>query len=157
MRQARSAEELRAAQAVLLPLLGYSLEDTAAVVGKSRHWVSRTRNSVLRGETAPARHGGRRRAILTETEEFLLVKAAIEQSDGWGPDKKSLRQCLRAALDQRQDSPASESTLTAMLDRAAPQFLNSRKARGSHLELAASFLARIWHSQACIELRMSWP
>lgn len=155
MRQARTAEELRAAQAVLLPLLGHSLEATAAVVGKSRHWVSRTRNSILRGEAPPARHGGRRRSILAETEELLLVRAAIRQSDGWPASSQRLRPYLRAELDKQNGSPVSESTVTAVLNRAAPHFLGIPAARGTDLDRASCFLARIWHAQSVIDDYMS--
>ena len=151
MHAARSAEDLRAAQAVLLPLLGYNLDHVAAVVGKSRHWVSRIRNRVLRGEAAPTRHGGRRRAILSESEEHLLVRAAIKQSsEGWPVDRKSLREYLREALDKQQGHPVSESTVTAMLNRAAPHFLNSKRARCTDLEQLSIYVARIWHSQGRI-------
>lgn len=155
MRQARTAEELRAAQAVLLPLLGYSLEATAAAIGKSRHWVSRTRNSILRGEAPPARHGGRRRAILAETEELRLVRAAIQQSEGWPASSQRLRPYLRAELDKQNGSPVSESTLTAVLNRAAPHFLGIPGARGTDLDRASCFLARIWHAQSIIDDYMS--
>ena len=155
MRQARTAEELRAAQAVLLPLLGYSLEATAAAVGKSRHWVSRTRNSILRGEAPPSRHGGRRRAILTETEELQLVRAAIRQSDGWPASSQRLRPYLRAELDKHNGSPVYESTLTAVLNRAAPHILGIPGARGTDLDRASCLLARIWHAQSIIEDYMS--
>lgn len=155
MRQARTAEELRAAQAVLLPLLGHSLDATAMVVGRSRHWVSRTRNSLLRGEAPPARHGGRRRAILTETEELQLVRAAIQQSDGWPASHQRLRPYVRAALDKCQGAPVAESTVTAVLDRTAPHFLGRPNARGTDLDRAAFLLARIWHSQSIIDEYMS--
>ena len=153
MRQARTAEELRAAQAVLLPLLGHSLDATASAVGRSRHWVSRTRNSLLRGEAPPARHGGRRQAILTETEELQLVRAAIQQSDGWSSQR--LRPYVRAALDTCQGAPVAESTVTALLDRTAPHFLGIPNARGTDLDRAAFLLARIWHSQSIIDEFMS--
>lgn len=152
MRSARTAEELRAAQAVLMPLLGYSLEETATVLGRSRHWVSRVRNSAMRGEALPGRHGGRRRSICTEDEELSLVRAAIVE-DAWYRDRKALRTFLREALDARSDSPPAESTLTAILDRAAAHFLEDPRAKGSDLEAVATFLARIWHSQELIDQR----
>lgn len=149
MRTAKTAEELRAAQAVLLPLLGYSLECTATIVSRSRHWVSRVRNSMLRGEAPPGPHGGRRRSILTEDEELLIVKAAIVK-DAWYSTRKPLRTFLRDALDNKRGSPVSESTLTALLDRAAVHFLNNHHARGTDLERLAPLLARIWHSEEII-------
>ena len=149
MRSARTAEELRAAQAVLMPLLGYGLQDTATVLGRSRHWVSRTRNSTMRGEAPPGRHGGRRWASVDENEELSLVRAAI-QKDAWYSDRKPLRTFLRVALDVKLGSPPSESTWTSILDRGARHFLNDKLARGKDLERLSTFLARIWHSQDLI-------
>jgi hypothetical protein len=146
MRSARTAEELRAAQAVLMPMLGYSLADTAAVLGRSRHWVSRVRNSMMRGKPPPNRHGGRRKAILTEDEELGLVRAAIEK-DVWFNDRKPLRTYLRDALESKDGGPPSESTLTAILGRAAVHILENKKATGADLEWLASFLARMWHAE----------
>ncbi len=149
MRTARTAEELRAAQAVLLPLLGYSLEDTATVLGRSRHWVSRVRNSTLRGNAPPGRHGGRRRAAVSKDEELRLVRAAIQQ-DAWYINRKPLRTYLRDALERQLGSQPSESALTALLDRAALHFLNDSLARGKDLEWLAKSLASIWHGQEAI-------
>ena len=153
MRSARTAEELRAAQAVLMPLLGHSLDNTAAVLGRSRHWVSRVRNSTMRGEALPGRHGGRRKAICTEDEELRLVRAAIVKDD-WYAMRKSLRTYLRDVLDSKNGSPPAESTLTAILDRAAVHFLENPRAKGADLELVTTHLARIWHSQEHIAYRM---
>lgn len=149
MRTARTAEELRAAQAVMMPLLGYSLDDTAAALGRSRHWVSRVRNRTLRGEAPPGRHGGRRRAAMPQDEELNLVRAAIIK-DAWYGDRKPLRTYLRDVLDSKFGSPPSESTLTAILDRAALHFLEDKLVRGHDLERLASQLARIWQAQKYI-------
>ncbi|MEO8250181.1 MAG: hypothetical protein ABI589_12500 [Burkholderiales bacterium] len=144
---------MRAAQAVLMPLLGHSLDDTAAVLGRSRHWVSRIRNSMIRGASPPGRHGGRRKAVLTEDEELHLVRAAIVKDD-WYSTRKALRTYLRDALGSKYGSHPSESTLTAILDRAAVHFLESPRAKDADLESVATFLARIWHSQEHIASRM---
>ncbi len=64
-----------------MPMLGYSLDDTAVMLGRSRYWVSRVRNSTMRGEAPLGRHGGRRKGILTEDEELSLVRAAIVKDD----------------------------------------------------------------------------
>lgn len=153
MRSARTAEELRAAQAVLMPMLGYSLDDTAVMLGRSRYWVSRVRNSTMRGEIPLGRHGGRRKGILVEDEELSLVRAAIVKDD-WYSTRKALRTYLRDALSSNVEGPPSESTLTAILDRAAVHFLENPRATGADLESVATFLARIWHSQEHIDYRM---
>ena len=150
MRSARTAEELRAAQAVLMPLMGYSLEETAGALGRSRYWVSRARNSAMRGEPPSGRHGGRRHALVTEDEELRIVRAAILKQD-WYPTRKPLRTNLRDALEARFDGPPSESTLTAILNRAARHFLGHKLARGRDLEFLSHSLASIWHAQERVD------
>jgi hypothetical protein len=66
--QAQTAEQLRQAQAVALPLLfGLSLEQTAEAIGRSRVWTCRLRNRFLAGQTCGdgqrQRRGGRRRNL----------------------------------------------------------------------------------------------
>ena len=75
---AQSVEDLRCAQAVLLPaLLGATLEQTAAALGIGRATVSRCQAKVRRRLTHPAQldpsWGGRRRAAMSieEEREFL--------------------------------------------------------------------------------------
>lgn len=150
MRAAQTAEELRAAQAVLMPLLGYSLDDTATVLGRSRHWVSSIRNRTMRGEKPPGPRGGRRQAILQLDEEATLVKEGILQRGVWPGERKSLRAYLRDALSAQSESPPSESTVTALLDRAAPQLLQNRRARGTDLVQLANRLADLWRWQETI-------
>ncbi|MBF5004752.1 helix-turn-helix domain-containing protein [Diaphorobacter caeni] len=121
MSQAKTADELRVAQAVLLPLIGFSLEQAAQVVERDRYWVSRVRNRFIKGQPAvPRQRGGRRNALLQEDEELKLVKLALTQCEGW--QSVSLRSELRSLLDERGIF-ASESTLTKMLSRVAPYFL----------------------------------
>ena len=55
-------EAMRIAQAVLLPMEGMTLEQTARVVGRDKYWVSRARNRFIRGEEPLGHHGGRRNA-----------------------------------------------------------------------------------------------
>jgi hypothetical protein len=72
--EARTVEELRAAQAVVLPLeCGLSLAQTASAIGVSVRWASALRNRyvrIARGEEAPKpRRGGRRRQNLKPDQE----------------------------------------------------------------------------------------
>ncbi len=146
VREAQDAEGLRIAQAVLLPLLGMSLDLTAEVVGRSRFWVSRVRNLSLRGgHDARAKRGGRRRALLREDEELQLVRLAIEQPGVF--QRMTVRRALRGLLDQRSKQPVAESTITAMLNRAAPRVLEGSRG-GADLEKVAFHLSRIWAFQA---------
>jgi transposase len=76
---ARTAQELRSAQALILPLeFGFSLEQTAQLIGVSKRWACTLRNRfarVARGEEAPkGKRGGRKRQNMTPEEEarFLL-------------------------------------------------------------------------------------
>ena len=79
LRLTDDGDTLRAAQAVLLPLLGFTLEQAAQAVGRDRYWVSRARNRLMRGDPPPAQHGGRRRSLVKEDQEVVLVKKAISQ------------------------------------------------------------------------------
>ena len=76
---ARTVQELRSAQALILPLAyGLSLENTARAIGVSKRWACTLRNRfarVARGEEAPKeKRGGRYRQNMTPDEEaqFLL-------------------------------------------------------------------------------------
>ncbi|NTU41652.1 MAG: winged helix-turn-helix domain-containing protein [Nitrospirales bacterium] len=86
LRKAKTAEELRQAQAVVLPLeLGLSMEQTAKMIGVSKGWACQLRRKFIQSggkciEEKPA-VGGRRQAnmSLEEEQEFLapfLGKAA---------------------------------------------------------------------------------
>ena len=73
VKEAKSVEQLRQAQAAVLPLCyGLNLEQTAAVIGVSPSWASRLRNAFLAGhqvggESEPAR-GGRHRENFTRAQ-----------------------------------------------------------------------------------------
>lgn len=142
-------DTLRAAQAVLLPLLGFTLEQTAQVVGRDRYWVSRARNRLLRGEQPPAQHGGRRRSLATEDQEVVLVKKAISSQDGTRTGNPvSVRQALRDLLDERAGQSVSESTITQILNRTAPKILPGASA--GDLQSVAAALSRQWHFEKLV-------
>jgi len=64
LRKARRAEELREAQAVVLPLeFGLTLKQTAEVIGKSVRWTTQLRSEFIRrgGPHHPAEARWRRR------------------------------------------------------------------------------------------------
>ena len=144
LRNATDADELRAAQATLLPLLGLSLEKTAEIVGRDRWWVSRARNRFLRGELPPT-HGGRRHSLVSLEEELALVKEAIKETNSLLYTKDTVRKVLRKQLDKRSSRPVSESTISELLDRVAPRFISG--ARGSDLLRIQFHLARIWQAE----------
>ncbi len=136
-------DTLRAAQAVLLPLQGLTLEQTAQIVGRDRYWVSRARNRLLRDKPPPSKHGGRRRSLVMEDQEVALVKEAIAQPDASLGERVSVRQALRVLLDERTERPVSESTITQMLDRVAPKIVPAASA--SDLQTVAFALSRQWY------------
>lgn len=82
---ARTVEELRQAQAVVLPVhFGLSLEQTAQAVGRSLAWTCRLRNRFLAGETLGdgqrQRRGGRRRQNMTPEQERAALEPYLERS-----------------------------------------------------------------------------
>ncbi|MEP6588060.1 MAG: winged helix-turn-helix domain-containing protein [Polaromonas sp.] len=82
---AATVEQLRQAQAVVLPLCcAMSLAQTAQVTGLSVGWVSKLRNRYLQGQrvgdgSVPAR-GGRRRQNFTLEQEAEVLKPFLEQA-----------------------------------------------------------------------------
>lgn len=104
---ARTIEELRAAQAVVLPLeFGLSIAETAEVIGVSRRWACtlRTRFArVARGEEAPLpKRGGRRRQNLPLEEEAEFLAPFLESAKAGGVLVVSpLRQALEVRLGRK--------------------------------------------------------
>ena len=83
--RAKTIDELRQAQAVVLPLAyGLSLEQTARVIGRSVVWTCRLRNRFLAGETVGdgqrERPGGRRRENLSVDRERELLEPFLERA-----------------------------------------------------------------------------
>lgn len=116
--QTTNAEELRAAQAVLLPAVaGASLEQTAAVLGVSRASVARLQHrfrGLQRSEVPRRRWGGRRRALLSPQAEaeFLAPWAAQAKDAGL-----LVLSPLRAALAQHLGRPVAASVVWRLLTR----------------------------------------
>ena len=76
IRQATTLDELRQAQAVLLPLLyGLSLEQTARVIGVSPGWACQLRRRFI---------AGRRRQNMTIEQEREFLAPFIEQAQTGG-------------------------------------------------------------------------
>jgi len=82
---AKTVEQLRQAQAVVLPLAyGLSLEQTAQAIGHSVTWTCRLRNRFLAGEVVgdgqrPSR-GGRRNQHLTEEQEREVLAPFFDRA-----------------------------------------------------------------------------
>ncbi len=117
--QATTTDDLRCAQAVLLPaLLDATLEQTAAVLGVGRATVGRYQAKTRRRLTHPAelepQWGGRRREAMSVEEECEFLQPWVELSaDGGmlvvGP--------LRAALAQRLGRSVTHSVVYRLLAR----------------------------------------
>ena len=100
---ARTVEQLRQAQAVVLPLdYGLSLHDTAQVIGVSRGWACQLRCRFMHGKIAgapdaPARGGRQRQNMTLENErEFLAPFLAHAATGG-----VLIVSQIKAALDKR--------------------------------------------------------
>jgi len=83
--RAKTIEELRQAQAVVLPLAyGLSLEETARAIGRSVVWTCQLRNRFLAGETVGdgqrQRPGGRRRENMSVAREREVLEPFLERA-----------------------------------------------------------------------------
>jgi hypothetical protein len=86
---ARNVDELKMAQAVVLPLeLGLTLRQTAAAIGVSPGWVCRLRRRferIVQGEESPKQsRGGRRRGRLTPEQEAAFLAPYLEEAKAGG-------------------------------------------------------------------------
>lgn len=87
--KARTADELRQAQAVVLPLeFGLSLEQTALVIGRSVRRTSQLRSELIQaGGLFPVQkpsHGGRRRENMNPEEEALFLAPFLDEAKKGG-------------------------------------------------------------------------
>lgn len=87
--KARTADQLRQAQAVLFPLeFGLSLEQTARAIGVSVGWACQLRRRFIReggvGQSERAKPGGRRRENMTREEEVEFLEPFFEKAKTGG-------------------------------------------------------------------------
>jgi transposase len=116
---AKSAEELRAAQALLLPLeYGLTLAQTAVAIGVSVRWACTMRNRfarIARGEEAPkARRGGRKRQNLTVEQEREFLAPFLVEAEGGGVLVVS---AIHLALERRLGRKVALSSVYNLLHR----------------------------------------
>ena len=100
---AQSVEQLRQAQAVVLPLdYGMSLADTAQVIGVSLGWACQLRRRFIHGHKAGAPDmptaGGRKRQNLSEEQEREFLAPFLESAAAGGILVVGE---IKAALDKR--------------------------------------------------------
>lgn len=112
-------EQLRAAQAVLLPAVASAtLEQTAAILGVGRATVARLQQrfgqSVRPAAARRPRWGGRRKALLSIEEEAQFLAPWAEQAKQAGVLVLSP---IRAALAQRLGRPVAASVVWRLLAR----------------------------------------
>lgn len=117
--RAQTIEDLRCAQAILLPaLLNATLEQTATALGMGRASVGRYQAKVRRRLTHPAQldaqWGGRRRAAMALQEEREFLAPWAEQSADGG---MLIIAPLRAALAQRLGRAVTHSVVYRLLAR----------------------------------------
>lgn len=117
--RAHSAEELRCAQAILLPAVtGITWQKTAALLGVGRATIPRLQ-ARFRQRTAPGKvsrrnWGGRRRALLTMAEERVFLAPWVKQAkDG----RMLVISSLRAAFAQKVGRPVAATVVYRMLER----------------------------------------
>jgi transposase len=117
--QAQTIEQLRQAQAVLLPLVyGLSLEHTAQVIGVSVSWACQLRRRFIAGRMvgapdAPTPGGRKRENMSVEQErEFLAPFIAKAQTGGVLVVGE-----IKAALDQRLGRPVALASAYNLLHR----------------------------------------
>jgi transposase len=116
--RATSLEELREAQAVLLPArTGATLEQTAALLGVGRASVGRLQARFRRTtQTGPRRRnwGGRRNALMSKEEEGAFLAPWLEAAKAGGMLVVSP---LRAALAAKLGRPIKSSVIYRLLAR----------------------------------------
>jgi transposase len=117
--EAQSAEELRCAQAILLPAVtGITWEETAALLGVGRATVARLqarfRQRTTPGKISRRNWGGRRRALLTAAEERAFLAPWMEQAK---EGRMLVVSSLRAAFAQKVGRPVAATVVYRMLER----------------------------------------
>ena len=87
--KAKTVEELKKAQAVVLPLeIGLTMEQTAEAIGVSIGWACRLRRQFIRDggmrQKGRPNRGGRRRENMTREEEAAFLSPFFEKASSGG-------------------------------------------------------------------------
>ena len=120
LKEARTIEELRQAQAVLLPLeFGLTLPQVAQALGVSPSWACRLRTRFVReGQlNAPSRSascGGRRRENLSPAEEAEFLAPFLEPARTGGI---VVVRVIKPALEARLGRPVALASVYNLLHR----------------------------------------
>ena len=115
---ARTAKDVRQAQAVILPLeFNMSLDQASAITGISKNWVCHLRTEFIHADGNIERkksHGGRRRENLSRTEEALFLAPFIEKARVGGI---MIVNEIKDALEARLGRPAALASAYNLLHR----------------------------------------
>lgn len=118
---ANTVEQLRTAQAVVMPLeMGLTLEQTGQAIGKSSRWVAKARIKYIKGlnqKYEPKPRGGRRNSLLPESEEADVVAAVRAKSNHWRPLASELKDYLELKHGRRI-AASTAYKIIARVDRA---------------------------------------
>ena len=120
LRTAKTADELRAAQAMVLPLaLGLSLKQTAQAIGRSVGVTCSLRIryfQVARGEreAAPGKHALRNRANVSLKREAQILEQGLKAAACGGG---GIVPALQVKLEKALGKPIALSTIYRMLAR----------------------------------------
>jgi transposase len=117
--KAQSAEELRCAQAILLPAVsGFTWKETAGLLGVGRATVprlqARFRQRATPGTVSPRNWGGRRRALLSRAEAHAFLAPWVAQAK---EGRMLVVSSLRAAFAQKIGRPVAATVVYRMLER----------------------------------------
>ena len=86
-----------------------------------------------------------------------MVRDGIRQKGRWPGERKSLRAYLRDELSARSENSPSDSMISAMLNRTAPQVLQDERARGTDLVQLTDRLADLWALQDYVAKHLAQP
>jgi transposase len=115
--KAKTADDLRQAQALILPLeFGFSIEQTAAVTGISRGWACQLRTRFIRNEGKPTQvsRGGRRRENMSIEDEKAFLAPFFEKAVKGGI---LIVGEIKHALDAHLDRKVALSSVYNLLHR----------------------------------------
>ena len=115
--KAKTAEELRQAQALILPLeYGFPIKQVAAIIGTSRGWACQLRTRFIRnvGKPLPPKRGGRRRENMSIEDETAFLAPFIEKAAQGGILVVSE---IKQALDARLGREVALASVYNLLHR----------------------------------------
>ena len=118
---ARTVEELRQAQAVVLPLeYGFSIDQVAAVLGISKGWACQLRRRFIKASGLPAetkpkpKRGGRHREIMSKEEEAAFLAPFFDKAIHGGI---LIVGEIKSALDERMGRKTALASTYNLLHR----------------------------------------